>query len=490
MIRAVPATGRVRVYGVFRRIHGHDLSTTRTRKATDPTNSPSGTSCAASGRRWARRCSTCSATCASRPPTSTRSRTREPRPSPTRASFRATCAPMRATSASTPRRSITASAARAASPAARPAHGPGQQRRRAAGAKPRRGRLPARLPAGAAAAARGCAAVPLPAIGSLLVLVALVAGLGYGGWTVLQNIQRVQFAPVDDLPLAVAEVDALDAARGAGDRRAGADRPREPGGGDRAGRSLPPAGARGADPGAARRADRGDRPREDRAAGRAAPRRDRAGVGPEAPRRRVAGGEARRPCRPTPSRRRPPGAAAAGGGRRARGLDPGLSRQRHHHLRAHPGEGRDLFAARGRRRAADLGRQLRLGLRAGRRRRCTARSAAAPAPCATWCSTPKAIAERFAVVADVPEVISQTIGVRAGGRRPRSRSSHRARAGRGDIPAGAGLCSRRDTAAAEARAHVAQPDPPLAQHLPAQVAADPCRRRCRSAATRRSACRR
>ena len=50
--------------------------------------------------------------------------------------------------------------------------------------------------------------MPLPAIGSLLVLVALVAGLGYGAWTVLLNIQRVQFAPVDDLPLAVAEVDA------------------------------------------------------------------------------------------------------------------------------------------------------------------------------------------------------------------------------------------------------------------------------------------
>jgi cytoskeletal protein RodZ len=53
--------------------------------------------------------------------------------------------------------------------------------------------------------------VPFAAIGSLLVLVALVGGLGYGGWTVLQNIQRVQFAPVDDLPQALAEVTPLDA---------------------------------------------------------------------------------------------------------------------------------------------------------------------------------------------------------------------------------------------------------------------------------------
>ena len=57
----------------------------------------------------------------------------------------------------------------------------------------------------------GLPAVPISAIGSLLVLVALIAGLGYGGWTVLQNIQRVQFAPVEDLPLAVAEVEPLGA---------------------------------------------------------------------------------------------------------------------------------------------------------------------------------------------------------------------------------------------------------------------------------------
>ena len=53
--------------------------------------------------------------------------------------------------------------------------------------------------------------VPLSAIGSVLVLAALVGGLGYGGWTVLQNIQRVQFAPVDDLPIALAEMEVLAA---------------------------------------------------------------------------------------------------------------------------------------------------------------------------------------------------------------------------------------------------------------------------------------
>jgi hypothetical protein len=45
----------------------------------------------------------------------------------------------------------------------------------------------------------------------VLVLGGLVAGLGYGGWTVLQNIQRVQFAPVEALPVATATVEALPA---------------------------------------------------------------------------------------------------------------------------------------------------------------------------------------------------------------------------------------------------------------------------------------
>ncbi len=56
---------------------------------------------------------------------------------------------------------------------------------------------------------RGAPSLPFSAIGSVLVLVGLVGGLGYGGWTVLQNIQRVQFAPVEEIPMALASVEAL-----------------------------------------------------------------------------------------------------------------------------------------------------------------------------------------------------------------------------------------------------------------------------------------
>ncbi len=53
--------------------------------------------------------------------------------------------------------------------------------------------------------------IPLGAIGSILVLLALIGALGYSGWTVLQNIQRVQFAPVEEVPLALAEVTPIEA---------------------------------------------------------------------------------------------------------------------------------------------------------------------------------------------------------------------------------------------------------------------------------------
>ncbi len=57
--------------------------------------------------------------------------------------------------------------------------------------------------AGFAATAGGdglLSALPLPALGSILVLVALILGLGYGAWSMLQDIQRVEFAPVQDQP--------------------------------------------------------------------------------------------------------------------------------------------------------------------------------------------------------------------------------------------------------------------------------------------------
>ena len=47
------------------------------------------------------------------------------------------------------------------------------------------------------------------AVGSLAVLVALTLGLGYGGWSVLQEVQRVQLAPVNEAPAVVAEIDPL-----------------------------------------------------------------------------------------------------------------------------------------------------------------------------------------------------------------------------------------------------------------------------------------
>lgn len=56
------------------------------------------------------------------------------------------------------------------------------------------------------------------ALGSVAVLVALVAGLGYGGWSVLQEVQRVQFAPVDQAPVVASAIDPLSgAAIGGGD---------------------------------------------------------------------------------------------------------------------------------------------------------------------------------------------------------------------------------------------------------------------------------
>ncbi len=47
------------------------------------------------------------------------------------------------------------------------------------------------------------------AVGSVLVLAALIGALGYGGWSVLQEVQRVQLAPVDQAPVVVAEVDPI-----------------------------------------------------------------------------------------------------------------------------------------------------------------------------------------------------------------------------------------------------------------------------------------
>ncbi len=47
------------------------------------------------------------------------------------------------------------------------------------------------------------------AIGSMAVLVGLIAALGYGGWAVLQEVQRVQMSPVDEAPGVMANLDPI-----------------------------------------------------------------------------------------------------------------------------------------------------------------------------------------------------------------------------------------------------------------------------------------
>ncbi|WP_439122184.1 helix-turn-helix domain-containing protein [Marivita sp.] len=47
------------------------------------------------------------------------------------------------------------------------------------------------------------------AVGSTLVLALLLGGLGYGGYSVLQEVQRVQLAPVDQTPVVLSDLDPL-----------------------------------------------------------------------------------------------------------------------------------------------------------------------------------------------------------------------------------------------------------------------------------------
>ena len=51
------------------------------------------------------------------------------------------------------------------------------------------------------------------AVGSVAVLVALIGAIGYGGWSILQEVQRVQLAPVDEAPSVVVSIDPLEPAR-------------------------------------------------------------------------------------------------------------------------------------------------------------------------------------------------------------------------------------------------------------------------------------
>src|SRR6056297_1309629 len=47
------------------------------------------------------------------------------------------------------------------------------------------------------------------AIGSAVVLVALIGAIGYGGWSVLTQVQKVQIAPVENTPDVLADLDPL-----------------------------------------------------------------------------------------------------------------------------------------------------------------------------------------------------------------------------------------------------------------------------------------
>ncbi|MGI3167823.1 helix-turn-helix domain-containing protein [Pseudooceanicola sp. C21-150M6] len=50
------------------------------------------------------------------------------------------------------------------------------------------------------------------ALGSVAVLIALISALGYGGWSLLTEVQRVQFAPVDQAPEVLSDLDPIQTA--------------------------------------------------------------------------------------------------------------------------------------------------------------------------------------------------------------------------------------------------------------------------------------
>lgn len=59
--------------------------------------------------------------------------------------------------------------------------------------------------------------VSLSAIGSLIVLIALVTSLSYGGWQVLQEVQKVQFLPVNETPGVASSISVLSEGTGGRD---------------------------------------------------------------------------------------------------------------------------------------------------------------------------------------------------------------------------------------------------------------------------------
>ncbi len=65
------------------------------------------------------------------------------------------------------------------------------------------------------------------AIGSALVLVALIGAIGYGGWSVLRQVQQVRLSPVENTPLVLADLDPLDRAVDTDAAPSGFEAPRE-----------------------------------------------------------------------------------------------------------------------------------------------------------------------------------------------------------------------------------------------------------------------
>ena len=63
------------------------------------------------------------------------------------------------------------------------------------------------------------------AVGSILVLCVLLMGIGYGGWAVLQEVQKVRLTPVDQTPEVMVELDPLTSATAPNEEIAGLDTP-------------------------------------------------------------------------------------------------------------------------------------------------------------------------------------------------------------------------------------------------------------------------
>ena len=61
------------------------------------------------------------------------------------------------------------------------------------------------------------------AIGSFMVLIGLIGAIGFGGWTVLKEVQRVQVAPVDQTPVVLSDLDPVEGASLAAAPQAGSD---------------------------------------------------------------------------------------------------------------------------------------------------------------------------------------------------------------------------------------------------------------------------